>query len=158
MSIAWNLSWYLHMHACSVTSVVSDSMPARLLCPWDSPGKNTGVGCHVLLPRGSSWPRDRTSVSCTAGVLSPSHQGSPFAPQKLSYAENSFFSTPADPGQSWELLTSFVSNIMVTLWKRHLWLMCNNCTKWFRAGKAEQSVGRSWFVGAHLYWQPKADC
>ena len=23
--------------------------PNRLLCPWDSPGKNTGVGCHVLL-------------------------------------------------------------------------------------------------------------
>ena len=22
---------------------------ARLLSPWDSPGKNTGVGCHVLL-------------------------------------------------------------------------------------------------------------
>ena len=21
----------------------------RLLCPWDSPGKNTGVGCHPLL-------------------------------------------------------------------------------------------------------------
>ena len=32
-------------------SVVSKSLrihglqPARLLCPWDSPGKNTGVGC-----------------------------------------------------------------------------------------------------------------
>ena len=23
--------------------------PARLLCPWDSPGKDTGVGCHTLL-------------------------------------------------------------------------------------------------------------
>ena len=23
--------------------------PARLLCLWDSPGKNTGVGCHFLL-------------------------------------------------------------------------------------------------------------
>ena len=23
--------------------------PTRLLCPWDSPGKNTGVGCHCLL-------------------------------------------------------------------------------------------------------------
>ena len=23
--------------------------PARLLCPWDSPGKNTGMGCHSLL-------------------------------------------------------------------------------------------------------------
>ena len=23
----------------------------RLLCPWDSPGKNTGAGCHALLQR-----------------------------------------------------------------------------------------------------------
>ena len=36
-------------------SVVSNSLqphipwPARLLCPWNSPGKNTGVGCHSLL-------------------------------------------------------------------------------------------------------------
>ena len=36
-------------------SVVSDSVrphrwqPNRLLCPWDSPGKNTGVGCYFLL-------------------------------------------------------------------------------------------------------------
>ena len=43
------------MHACQVTSVVSDSMrpygqqPNRLLCPWDFPGKSTGMGCHCLL-------------------------------------------------------------------------------------------------------------
>ena len=36
-------------------SVVSDSLgphglqSTRLLCPWDSPGMNTGVGCHFLL-------------------------------------------------------------------------------------------------------------
>ena len=36
-------------------SVMSDSLspyelsPSRLLCPWDFPGKNTGVGCHFLL-------------------------------------------------------------------------------------------------------------
>ena len=23
--------------------------PTRVPCPWDSPGKNTGVGCHFLL-------------------------------------------------------------------------------------------------------------
>ena len=23
--------------------------PTRLLCPWDFPGKSTGVGCHFLL-------------------------------------------------------------------------------------------------------------
>ena len=28
--------------------------PTRLLCPWDSLGNNTGVGCHFLLPQ-SSW-------------------------------------------------------------------------------------------------------
>ena len=28
--------------------------PARLLCPWDSPGKNTGVGYHALL-QGIFW-------------------------------------------------------------------------------------------------------
>ena len=28
---------------------MSDSLWPRLLCPWDSPGKNTGVGCHFLL-------------------------------------------------------------------------------------------------------------
>ena len=26
-----------------------DCSPMRLLCPWDLPGKNTGVGCHFLL-------------------------------------------------------------------------------------------------------------
>ena len=36
-------------------SVVSGSLrshglqPTRLLCPWDFPGKDTGVGCHSLL-------------------------------------------------------------------------------------------------------------
>ena len=25
--------------------------PARLFCPWDSPGKNTAVGCRALLQR-----------------------------------------------------------------------------------------------------------
>ena len=42
--------------ACELShSVVADSLwphgpqPARLLCPWDFQGKNTGVGCHFLL-------------------------------------------------------------------------------------------------------------
>ena len=35
----------------------------RLLCPWNFPGKNTGLDCHFLL-RGSSRPRGQTHVSC----------------------------------------------------------------------------------------------
>ena len=54
----------MHLHflfrynsVCWITSVVSESLhpcglqPARLLCPWDSSGKNTGVGCPALLQR-----------------------------------------------------------------------------------------------------------
>ena len=37
-------------------------MDTRLLFPWNSPGKNTGVGCHFF-SRGSSPPRDRTLIS-----------------------------------------------------------------------------------------------
>ena len=42
---------------CVSHLVASDSLQpcglqyARLLCPWNSPGKDTGVGCHSLLQR-----------------------------------------------------------------------------------------------------------
>ena len=29
---------------------MNSRQPTRLLCPWGSPGKNTRVGCHFLLP------------------------------------------------------------------------------------------------------------
>ena len=59
-------------------SVVSRSLqpcalwPARLLCPWDFPGKNTGVGCHFLL-QGSNVGL----LHCRQTLYSLSHQGSP---------------------------------------------------------------------------------
>ena len=46
---------YLLERTAASASVVSDSVwphrrqPTRLPGPWDSPGKNTGVGCHFLL-------------------------------------------------------------------------------------------------------------
>ena len=42
---------FLHVLRCSVTSnslQPHGPQPTRLLCPWNSPGKNT-VGCHSLL-------------------------------------------------------------------------------------------------------------
>ena len=66
------LFYYLEKSESAICSVVSDSLwphgllPTELLCPWDSPDKNTGVGCHSLLQE-SSQPRDRTHISCIAG-------------------------------------------------------------------------------------------
>ena len=57
---------------------MSDCSPSGSSVLGDSPGKDTGAGCHALPSRGSSRPRDRTSVSCIAGRFLPlSHQGSP---------------------------------------------------------------------------------
>ena len=68
-------------------SVVSDSFwphgpqPARLLCPWDSPGKNTGVGCYALLqgsfPTQGSNPCLLHLLHCRPNSLPLSHWGNP---------------------------------------------------------------------------------
>ena len=48
------MTWF-YACCCYVASVVSYSVwlhrcqPTRILCPWDSPGKNTGVGSYFLL-------------------------------------------------------------------------------------------------------------
>ena len=41
--------------------------PTRLLCPWDSPGKNTGVGCHFLLQ--GIFPTQGSNPGSSAGAL-----------------------------------------------------------------------------------------
>ena len=56
-------------HAAAA-SVVSDSVrphrwqPTRLLHPWDSPGKNTGVGCHFLLQCREVQSESEVAQSC----------------------------------------------------------------------------------------------
>ena len=57
------------------------TVATSLLCPWDFPGKNTGVGCHALfqgifLTQGSSLHLIRL-LHWQAGSLPPCHLGSP---------------------------------------------------------------------------------
>ena len=37
------------LQSCPTLCYPIDRQPTRLPRPWDSPGKNTGVGCHFLL-------------------------------------------------------------------------------------------------------------
>ena len=55
--------------------------PSRLLCPWDSPGKNTGVRCHALL-QGIFLTQEDLPVSPVAPELQAdslllNHRGTP---------------------------------------------------------------------------------
>ena len=79
------LSYFLtYQNACSVGKSCLPLQPhrlqlARLLCPRDFPGKNTGVGCHFLLqgifPNQGSNP---CLLHWQANSLPVSHQESPY--------------------------------------------------------------------------------
>ena len=61
----WKIVKVLVDQSCSTFCNHMDCSPSRSY-PWNSPGKNTGVGCHALL-WGSSGPRDWTCISYIAG-------------------------------------------------------------------------------------------
>ena len=54
------------LQSCPTLCDPMDSSPPRLLCPQDSPDKNTGVGCHFLL-QGIFPTQGSNQVSCIAG-------------------------------------------------------------------------------------------
>ena len=75
---------YIHLRVCSVAQSCPTLVwphglyPARLLCPWDFPGKNTGAGCHFLLQ--GIFPTQGSNshlLYWQAGSLPLSHLGSP---------------------------------------------------------------------------------
>ena len=74
---------HLCVRACSASSVMSNSLkpyglqPTRLLCPWNYPGKNTGVGSHSLLQE--IFPTQGSNLDfrhCRQNLYQLSHQGS----------------------------------------------------------------------------------
>ena len=84
---AWEALDTINVSVCSVALAMSDSLwprepqPTRLLCPWDFPSKNTGMGFHALLQgifltQGLN-PRLLHLLHCRQILDNLSHQGSP---------------------------------------------------------------------------------
>ena len=77
---------------CWVASVVSNSVrphrrrPARLLRPWDAPGKNTGVGHHFLLQCMKVESESEVAQSCP--TLSDPYQ----APPSMGFSRQEYWS------------------------------------------------------------------
>ena len=74
---------------CLILCSPVDRSLARLLCPWDFPGKDTRVGCHsllqmIFLTQGSN----PSLLPCRQILYHLSHQGSPEAPGKPSQLNN----------------------------------------------------------------------
>ena len=99
----WNTDYTLFLrklcvHACSVVSNSLQSRglwPTRLICPWHSPGKNTGAGCHLLLQGISltegSNPCLLHSLHWQVDSLPLHHLGNPIVNIFLGKSEQTFF-------------------------------------------------------------------
>ena len=86
--------------------------PARLLCPWDSLGKYTLMGCHFLLER--IFPTQELNpgfLPCRQILYSVSHKGSPQIP--LGQANNA----KCDIGYGYKHILHIVQNDIFHLHK-----------------------------------------
>ena len=117
--------WF-HIGVCALITqscpTVSD--PSRLLCPWNSPGKNTQVGSHSLLQ--SIFPTQGLNPSfphCRQILYHLRHQGS-FLPRGRICIQKRISAHDADHESLciFFLLTVFKENIYLPLWKLPWWL------------------------------------
>ena len=90
------LNWFCCCCCCWVASVMSNSVrphrrqPTRLPCPWDSPGKNTGVGCHSF-SNAWKWKVKVKSLSHVRLLVTPwtaAHQ----APPSMEFSRQEYWS------------------------------------------------------------------
>ena len=64
------LSMCVISHSVMSKSLQSHGLlPTRLLCPWNSPGKNTGVGSHSLLQGIFPTQGSNQGVPCCRQIL-----------------------------------------------------------------------------------------
>ena len=61
--------------------------PTRLPCPWDSPGKNTGVGCHFLLQCMKVKSESEVTQSCPTPWTAASQ-----APPSMEFSRQEYWS------------------------------------------------------------------
>ena len=142
--------------------VVSDSLPPhgplpiRLLCPWNSPGKNTGVGCHFLLqgifPAQGSNPGlphcRQTLYSLSHQVFFTNWEGAP----KWDFLTHFFWGKKVHTNKQWKLILFFFLR-RLTQWT---WVWVNSGSWWW-TGKpgvlqfmGSQRVGHDW--ATELNW------
>ena len=74
--------------------VVSNSMrphrqqPTRLPCPWDSPGKNTGMGCHFLL----QCMKVKVKLLCRVWLFTTPWTAAHQAPSSMGFSRQEYWS------------------------------------------------------------------
>ena len=133
--------------AAAVTSVMSDSVrphrqqPTRLPCPWDSPGKNTGVGCHFLLQCMKMKSEIEVTQLCSSlsNPTTAAHQ----APPSMGPSGQEYLSGMPLPSFHWHSKI----NCIITKQKIHFSL-ANKCIKYYLSAVVKEKCHSVFFVSA----------
>ena len=79
--------------------------PTRLLCPWDSPGKNTGVGCHFFLLQCMKVKSQREVTQSCLTLSNPMDCSPPGAPSvgfsRQEYVSHCYLGSPDCGSELW---------------------------------------------------------
>ena len=128
-------------------SVVSNSLwphglqPSRFLYPWDSPGKNTTVGCHALLQ--GIFPSQELKPSllhCRQILYCLSPQGSPRILEWVAYPFSRRFSQP----RSWTGFFCIVGGFFTSWATREALVFYNNAALIPQVFSTKQSLNFFW--------------
>ena len=99
--------------------------PTRLPRPWDSPGKNTGVGCHFLLQCMKVKSQSEAAQSCPtlATPWTAAHQ----APPSMGFSRQKYWMGNTSVDQS----ESESHSIMIYTLRP-----CGLCSPWYSPGQS----------------------
>ena len=92
------------LQSCPTLCHPIDRQPTRLPSPWDSPGKNTGVGCHFLLQcmKVKSESEVAQSVRLLASPWTAAYQ----APPSMGFSRQEYWSGVPLPSPSEQIRVS----------------------------------------------------
>ena len=97
--------------------------PTRLPCPWDSPGKNTGVGCHFLLHCMKVKSESEVAQSCPT-LCDPIERGPHYQKE---YSSSCQCYCPAKKPMSWFA----VQKVPFLGWQQHFLIVCMYAFLWY---------------------------
>ena len=93
--------------------------PTRLPSPWDSPGKNTGVGCHFLLQCMKVKRESEVAhVRLLATLWTAAHQ----APQSMGFSRQEYWNglPLPSPGKPWAESKILYSAENILIWDKFI--------------------------------------
>ena len=129
---------------CCVASVMSDSMQphkrqlTRFPYPWDSPGKNTGVGCHFLLQCMKVKSESEVAKSCPTlpTPWTAAHQG----PPPMGFSWQQYWSGVPFPSPVLSLIPRYY--LILSPWHSTLSYPCIQGLPWWLIGEESTCQSR----------------